>query len=324
MAPSISIFIVNYNTRALLQQCLKSVFENRGDLVVEVFVADNNSTDGSADMVEETFPGVYLKRHSVNMGFTKAVNPLLGLGQGEFYLILHPDLEVLPHTFRQFVDFFGRHPKIGILGGNLYYPDGTPNPCEILFPGFWNDLLCFAMRLFKRLPGGRKLFGNSAPSTWSHERTCRVNWVWNACMMVRRTVFDKIGYFDEDFFVWYADWDFCKRTWDAGWCVCYLGPATAVHHERQSYGRQIIASEQVWYKVDGWYSAPWMIRDRHVFLKKYVGPASIYGVKGISILENTLRLGLILGGLLSRRDNLSEASFHLRACFETLHAILKA
>ncbi len=324
MAPCISIFIVNYNTRDLLEKCLKSIFDTKGDLAVEVYIADNNSNDNSPDMVEEKFPHAYLTRYSGNIGYTKAVNPLLPRGQGEFCLLLHPDVEMLPNTLGQFLDFFARHSEVGVLGGNLYYPDGTPNPCETLFPSFRNDLLCFAIRLLKRLPGGSTLVGDFNPLEWSHEHTCRVNWVWNACMMVRRAVFENIGYFDENFFVWYADWDLCRRATDKGWSVCYLQPAIAVHHERHSFSKDDIAMAELCYKVDGWYSAPRMIRDRHVFLKKYISPTSIYGVKGVSILENTLRLGLILWNLFSRRGNLSEVSFHLRACFQTLYAILKA
>ena len=189
----ISIFIVNYNTRALLEQCLKSIFESEGDLTVEVFVADNNSTDGSAESVKGRFPEVSLTRYSQNMGYTRAVNLLLPLAKGEYYLLLHPDVQLLPNTLKQLVEFFESHPQAGILGGNLYYPDGTPNPCEILFPSFKNDLVCFGVRLFNKLPGGRKLVGDFNPLEWSHKSTSQVNWVWNACMMVRREVFERTG-----------------------------------------------------------------------------------------------------------------------------------
>ena len=93
MTSSISIFIVNYNTRDLLEQCLRSIFATKGDLDVEVFIADNNSTDGCPEMVEELFPQVSLTRYSQNMGYTRAINPLLSLGKGRYYLLLHPDLE---------------------------------------------------------------------------------------------------------------------------------------------------------------------------------------------------------------------------------------
>ena len=324
MAPCISIFIVNYNTCALLEQCLRSIFDTKGDLTVEVFVADNNSTDGSPETVTTRFPEVSLTGYSQNMGYTRAINAMLPLAKGEYYLFLHPDLELLPNTVKPFLEFFHSNSKAGILGGNLYYPDGTPNPCEILFPGLKNELLCSAVRLLKKLPGGRNLVGDLNPIEWSHKATSQVNWVWNACMMVRREVFEEVGYFDEAYCVWYADWDLCKRAADGGWSVYYLHPATAIHHERQSFAKEGIATDEVRYKVDGWHSAPGMARDRFTFLKKHSSQVSIYGVKAINIVENMLRLWLILGNLLFRKATFKKVSFQLSACLQTIHTILKA
>ncbi len=324
MPPSISAFIVNYNTCTLLEQCLRSISDTKGDLSMEVFVADNNSTDGSPEMVNAEFRHVLLTRYSQNVGYTKAINPLLSLANGKYYLLLHPDVEILPNTLDRFVEFFESHPQAGVLGGNLYYPDGTPNPTEVLFPNLRNELLCFALRLFKKLPGGRKLVEKHNPAEWSRRSASQVNWVWNACMMVRREVFEGVGHFDEDFFVWYADWDLCKRASDAAWSVHYLPAATAIHHERRSFAKEGIISDEIRYKVDGWYSAPKQIKDRHVFLKKHSSPASIYGIKTIYTVENTLRLWLILGNFLLRKNTFKEASFQLRACLQTIQVILKA
>jgi GT2 family glycosyltransferase len=323
MTPSISVFIVNFNTCSLLEQCLQSLFDTKGDLSIEVFVADNNSTDGSPEMVRARFPEVSLITYSQNVGYTRAINSVLRLGEGKYYLLLHPDLEILPNTLEPFVKFFESHPQAGILGGNLYYPDGSPNPSEVLFPNFNNEVLCFALRFFRKLPGGKSLVGNHNPMEWSRRSTSQVNWVWNACMMVRREVFEGISYFDEDFFVWYADWDLCKRAADAGWSVYYLHPAKAIHHERHSFARDDNISDEVRYKVDGWYSAPSQIKDRHVFLRKHGSLASIYGIKTVYIVENALRLWLILGNFVFRKTTVEEASFQLRACVQTIQTIMK-
>jgi len=324
MTPSISIFIVNFNTRDLLERCLTSIFETKGDLTLEVFVADNNSSDGSAEMVETKFPEVSLVRHSQNMGYTKAINPLLSLAKGEYYLLLHSDLEILPNTMEQFVDFFESSPQAGILGGNLCYPDGTPNPCEVLWPGFKNDLLSFVVRVFRKTGVEEWLLGHARPIEWSHESTSKVPSVWNACMMVRREVFETLGYFDDRFFVWYADCDLCKRATDAGWAVCYLYPATAIHHERNSFAGRDIIMEEILYKVNGWHSTVGQMRDRNTFLRKHRTKASIYAVKSIYVIENVLRLWLILGNLLFGRLMLEEGTFQLKACLRTIQAILSS
>ncbi|MDY6950922.1 MAG: glycosyltransferase family 2 protein [Thermodesulfobacteriota bacterium] len=322
--PYISVFIVNYNTSGLLEQCLRSIFNTRGTHSVEVFVADNASTDGSFDMVKQLFPEVSITGYGRNIGYAKAINPLLRKANGQFYLLLHPDVELLPDTLRYMMDFFERRPDAGIVGANLYYPDGTPNPCEILFPGFGNDLLCFALRLLRRLPGGEKLVGDYNPAEWSHRTTARVNWVWNACMMIRKEVLERIGFLDEDFYVWYGDWDLCKRAADVGWGVYYVHRATALHHERQSFARQEINQQEVLYKIDGWHSAPLQIRDRCVFLKKHASQFSLLGVKVVGVVENAFRLCFILVASLSRRGTFKEASFQIGMCVQTIQAILTA
>ena len=322
--PLVSIFIVNYNTRDLLLKCLESVFETKGDSAVEIFVADNCSNDGSVEAVAAKFPEVSVSRYSKNVGFTRAINPLLPLAKGRYNLLLHPDVELLSETLGAFLNFFEEHPEAGILGGNLYYPDGTPNPCEIIFPSFKNDLLSLAWRVFKKLPYGEFLLGGFNPIEWSHRSTSQVNWVWNACMIIRREVFEKVGYFDEQFFVWYADWDLCQRASNIGWSVHYLYPAKAIHHERHSFQKENITSAELLYKVDGWHSAALQMEDRKTFLKKHTSLPSIWGAKSVYVLENALRFLLVLGNLGIRGVTFNEASFQMRACLNTIRTILKA
>lgn len=324
MKPTVSAFIINYNTCALLEKCLRSLYERKGNITIEVFVADNNSDDGSPEMVEAKFPQVHLTRHSENLGYTKALNPLLPLGKGNYYLFLHPDVEVLPNTLGDLVAFLESHPKVGIAGANLYYPDGTPNPCEVLWPGFENDLVCFVVRLVGKIGGVRRVLDHFNPMQWSHNSTCQVASVWNACMMVRRDVLEKVGYFDENFFYGSVDWDLCKRAAETGWAVYYVHSAIAVHYERQSFDEKDTIRDDVRYKVDGWPTAVGRYHDRFVFLKKHGSQASIYGAKAIYVLENTLRLPLILASFLLGRVSYDKASFQFKAWRETMQAILKA
>jgi GT2 family glycosyltransferase len=143
-------------------------------------------------------------------------------------------------------------------------------------------------------------------------------------MMVRREVFEDIGYFDEDLFYGCADWDLCKRAADAGWASYYVHSARAIHYERQSFGGEGDIPNEVRYKVDGWHSAAWQYSDRYVFLRKYNGPAVTYGVKTINTVENGLRLLLILGSSMFGNTRLEDASFQIGACVQTIRAILKA
>jgi GT2 family glycosyltransferase len=287
-------------------------------------VAENGSADGTSEMLESKFPQVLLSQNSQNVGYVRAVNPLLQLASGDFFLFLHPDVEMPENTLSRFVEFFELHPEAGIVGGNLYYPDGSPNPTEVLFPNFKNETLSFVLRLFRKLPGGRELVGSHNPMEWSRKSTSRVNWVWNACMMVRREVLETVGYFDEEFFVWYADWDLCKRALDAGWSVYYLRSARVVHYERQSFSKDDVINDEIRYKIDGWYSAPSQLKDRHIFLRKYNSPRSVLGIKIIYIVENTLRLWLIVFRLLFGKLTYKEVFFQLKACMQTMQAIQRA
>lgn len=142
-------------------------------------------------------------------------------------------------------------------------------------------------------------------------------------MMVRRDVLEEIGLFDEDFFYGSADWDLCKRAADAGWAAYYVHSAIALHYERQSFDEKDRIRDAVRYKVDGWPTAVARYQDRHVFLKKHSKLASIYGVKAVYVLENTLRLSFILTSLLLRKVSCDQASFQFRSCLQTIQAILK-
>lgn len=320
--PDISVFIVSYNTSGLLENCLSSIFSCSPQVSLEVFVVDNHSTDDTLQMIEMNFPGVNVVSLPQNMGFTKAINYLLPMGSGNYYLILHPDVVVFPETLLQLLAFFEDRKSAGILGANLQYPDGTPNACEILFPSLKNDLICFAVRLFRKLPAGNLLLGKDYnPLEWSRKSTSKVNWVWDACMMVRKAVFEDIGYFDEDFFVWYADWDFCKRASDMGWQIYYVLPAKAVHYEFQSFDDSTLPSEYVRYKVDGWQSASVMIPDRYTFVRKHCSE-SLPGIKAIDLFQNTLRGGLILvKTLIEGPPSLSAVSRAMKAYLKNIRAI---
>lgn len=319
---TLSVLIVNYNTAELLERCLKSVYQTESAFTLEVLVADCNSTDGSVQIIKEKFPSVGLRRYSTNVGFTRPVNRLLEAAKGDYYLLLHPDVELMPDTVQRLLGFLESNPQVGLAGANLYYPDGTPNACEILFPSFHNDFVCFLLRLARKFPGGNRLAGDYNPLEWSHHSTARVNWVWNACMMLRKAVFEDIGGFDEDFFVWYADWDFCKRAGDIGWESYYLHPARAIHHESQSFEPSDLPMEAVRYKIDGWQSAARMITDRYTFVKKH-SPASLPGIKVIDALQNTFRFGLLVGRSVQEGSSFSDVSLSVRAYKKILRAILR-
>jgi GT2 family glycosyltransferase len=143
-------------------------------------------------------------------------------------------------------------------------------------------------------------------------------------MMARREVIDAIGPFDQQFFVWFADWDVCSRAAAAGWSVYYVEGARAIHHERQSFSPKQAVPEEIQYKTDGWHSSVPQILDRTRFLKKHRNSASTTGSRLVYLLEHGLRFCLILGGLGCGKLNRNKASFQLKTCLNSIRTVLTA
>jgi GT2 family glycosyltransferase len=273
-------------------------------------------------MLQQTFPNIQYQTYVTNKGFSAAVNDLIHQVEAEYFLILHPDIELYPDTIERFLSFFSYQKRAGILGGNLLYPDGTPNPCEIMFPGLKREIVRLCQRLMCRLHIVDTTIAHRSRLEWSHKKTETVNWVWNACMFIRREVFEQIGFFDESFFVWFADWDFCHRARKAGWDIYYVKEATVVHHERKSDKRALLDKKETMYKVDGWHSLAGQVKDQHVFLRKHASRAAKLSTKILSFLENGVKCSFFWGAYMLKNSEKSGEKARLKACLEVLHAII--
>lgn len=268
----ISVIIVNWNTRELLRQCLRSVSETTGDFQLDITVVDNSSSDGSVQMVRELFPDVRRVELANNLGFSKSVNRGLALAAGQVVLICHPDIAFSERCLDTMVKFLMNEPEAGIVGPCLRYPDSSFNSVSTKAYSFRRiclDFLHFSLRPILRLvpPLANWVASQRDTFTWNHSQTTETEVVWNACMMFKRSVLDTIGPFDENFFVWYADVDWCLRARRAGWKAFYLLSADCIHYERQS---EVTAqSEAILYKVDGSLVARQMAKDKQVLLKRH-------------------------------------------------------
>jgi GT2 family glycosyltransferase len=157
------------------------------------------------------------------------------------------------------------------VGADLYYPDGSRNECQIGRYSTGQITTTFAYkfrRLFLRVPPlHRRLMRAWYTYNWDHERTTESAMIWNACMMFRREVLEAIGPFDEQFFVWYADVDWCYRAAAAGWKAYYLKGAGVIHYEKQS--GDYLESDAVRYKVNWAAARSRMNRDKYAMLAKH-------------------------------------------------------
>ena len=232
----IGIILVSYNTRDLLYNCLKSVFEQTAlpENTFRVVVVDNGSTDQSLEMVQRDFPQVIAVDAGENLGFGRANN--LGMerleaqyGRTEYLLFLNPDTLLLNNAPGILADFLDRHPTAGAVGGNLYGADGTtPNQSFSPVHGLGWELMKFMPNSIKNWYWPR--------GTWFNYGTTprQVGYISGADLMIRRSALGESPAFDPDFFMYYEDMELCVRIRRAGYGVWSEPQARIIHLEGQA------------------------------------------------------------------------------------------
>ena len=236
----VSIIIVSWNVRALLRMCLHSIYRSLSDstIQVEVIVVDNNSQDGSAEMVAQEFPQVTLLRNDGNLGFTKANNQGIALAKGRYVLLLNPDTELAPGALTSLLNYADSNPDIGVVGPKLLFPDGSVQSSRRHFPTLLTGCIesTILQRFFPDHPALRRYYVLDA----SNDDVQEVDWVVGACMLVRREVIDQVGAFDERFFMYSEELDWCYRIKRVGWRVAYLPAARVIHYEAKSSEQNLL------------------------------------------------------------------------------------
>lgn len=223
----VSALLVAYNTRDLLLAAIRSLDEQTAP-PVQTVVVDNASSDGSADAVAATFPGVALVRSTTNVGFAAGVNHAARLARGDAFLLLNPDAALQPDALEQLCRVLEARPRAAVVGAALRYADGRHQDSAFRFPG----LAQLALDLFPvpRLAGsrlnGRYPRGRTDPFLVDHPL--------GACMLIRRAAWEDVGQLDEGYFMYVEEVDWCRRARARGWQVWHAPRAMAVHHAGQA------------------------------------------------------------------------------------------
>jgi N-acetylglucosaminyl-diphospho-decaprenol L-rhamnosyltransferase len=220
----LSIIIVNWNTRDLVIRCLQSIYETVDSLAFEVIVVDNASTDDSIATTRELFPQVQIIENRENVGFARANNQAAAVSQGRYMLLLNSDALLLPHAARKMFDLAEAHPQAGIVGAQLFNPDGSFQASHTPFPNLWQEFLI--------LSGvGRLLFGHWYPSRGPEDDKGPqiAGYVEGACLFVRRAAFEQVGGLDENYFMYAEEVDWCYTMQKKGWRVWYEPAAQVIH-----------------------------------------------------------------------------------------------
>jgi hypothetical protein len=223
----LAVIIVSYNCAEWLRPCLTSVYDHAGDAELDVVVVDNDSTDGSAELVEREFPQARVLRGQ-NCGFAAGNNAGLRTATAPFVLFLNADTEVLDGTLGELLDELEARPSVGLVGCRHITPSGTIQPTMRRFPA--------AIRYFcealgsERWPFRASWLGERVltPEAYDHETSC--DWTAGSFMLARRNAVLAVGLMDERYFLYCEESDLCLRLKRRGWEVRHLPTMTILHH----------------------------------------------------------------------------------------------
>ncbi|MCL5986637.1 MAG: glycosyltransferase family 2 protein [Actinobacteria bacterium] len=232
----LSIIVINWNTRDLLYNCLRSVFFEIGNhgIEFEVLVVDNGSSDGSQEMVRTEFKGVKLIESRENMGYCRAANLGVQQSKGRHVLIANSDIEFKEGHLSRVVSFMDDNPGVGAVGPRLINSDGSIQHSCRNFPSFVDATVhAFAGIFFPSNRFSRRY----EMMDFDHDKISRVGWVSGACILFRREAFEGVSGFDERYFMYVEDMDICYSLNAAGYSIYYYPDITALHMIGQSSKR---------------------------------------------------------------------------------------
>jgi len=225
--PRLSVIIVNWNTRELLHDCLTSLGAGDPEVPREIIVVDNDSRDGSPEMVARAFPAVRLLVNADNVGFARANNQAIRESRGRYILLLNSDTVVPdPGNFREWLAFLDSHPEIGASGCRLVTADGRRWVGDAGFRPSLKTIFCYAFFL-------SRFFPRRCPGVFLNEKNLAaplaVDWISGAALMIRRDVLAQVGLLDESLFMYAEDVEWGCRLRKFGYAVCYLPQFVIVH-----------------------------------------------------------------------------------------------
>lgn len=233
----LSIIIVSYNTKDFLGKCIDSIVRTCKAVDYEVIVVDNASKDGSSDYIKKNFPKVKLISNKKNAGFSKANNQGIKKSRGEYVLFLNPDTIVFDKTISSMIEFMEEYKDAGAATCKVQLADGRIDDASHRgFPTPWNA--------FSHFSGLSKIFKNSKLFTgyslgWKDlNQTHTIDALAGAFMITRRKAGEEVGWWDEDFFWYGEDLDFCYRLKEKGWKIYYVPNVTVLHYKGISGGIQ--------------------------------------------------------------------------------------
>lgn len=277
-AGTISVIIVSWNAVDYLRACLQSVYASGGKRIAEVIVVDNNSSDGSPEMVQASFSQATLHRAGANLGFAKANNLALKLAKSDYVALVNSDALVRPGCLETLSGWLDEHPDCALVGPRVLGGDGLLQRTSRRLPGLWNTL-CRALALDRVAPQS-ELFGGYEVPDCRHEHLHRAEVLSGCFCVVRRSAVQAVGGMDERFFFYGEDIDWSKRFSDAGWTLYFVPQAEAVH-----FGGGSSSNAPLRYSIE-------ILRATLAYWRKHHGRLGRAACRALLLLHHGLRLPL--------------------------------
>ncbi len=232
----LSLCMVTYKAKDVLEECLESIYGQQHNVSFETILVDNESNDGTAEMVREKYPQVIYIQNDDNVGFQKATNQALRAASGRYLMWLNNDTVVKPGAFDALMAFGEAHPEAGMFGPKVLNRDGTlQKQCRRGDPTPWNVLMYFS-GIWKFFPKSR-FFSGYLLSYRDEDETMEVDACSGAAMVLRREAMDQVGAIDESFLYGGEDLDYCYQVRKHGWTNYYYPGAQIVHYGGQGGSR---------------------------------------------------------------------------------------
>lgn len=236
----ISIIIVNYKSKGLTLNCVKSIEEaNFGSLEHETIVIDNNSGDRLGEILAWQHPGVIFIQSSANKGMGGGNNIGLRRARGTYIVVMNPDTLAFEDTFTKLYDFMEVHPEVGMAGPKQFNPDRSVQNSRYRFPKIFT--LLYRRTFLGRLPFAKRAIAHFMMDDVSKEHFHAAEWLLGSCLFIRAKALKEVGYFDERFFLYFEDTDLCRRFWKKNWQVIYYPEAHIIHNHNRA------SAENPWY-----------------------------------------------------------------------------
>jgi len=272
----LSIIIVTWNAKKYVTECLDSLQAYSNNPNAEIIVVDNASTDGTPELVRDSYPGVTLIRNEENLGFAKGNNVGIRRGTGEYVLLINSDVHVLDNCIKQIVEYMKQNPRIGLLGPKMLGADRKSYRSYMGAPTLWRAF-CRALALDVLFPNSR-IFGGFLMPYFKRDQVAEVDvlngWFWAA----RRDALNQVGLLDETFFMYGEDIDWCIRFRQAGWKVVYYPKAESIH-----YGGASSSKAPLRFYIE-------MQKANYQYWQKHYGRASQISYMFITWLEHVMRV----------------------------------